>query len=50
MGYDTGVDLDELLAASRRLSTIVAHDLPGQVVKAGKSSDLHPAPEGLVQT
>jgi hydroxymethylglutaryl-CoA lyase len=49
MGYDTGVDLDELLAASRRLSTIVAHDLPGQVVKAGKSSDLHPAPEGLVQ-
>jgi len=44
MGYDTGVDLDKLLAASRRLGAIVAHDLPGQVVKAGKSTDLHPAP------
>ncbi|TMG92485.1 MAG: hydroxymethylglutaryl-CoA lyase [Betaproteobacteria bacterium] len=35
MGYDTGVDLDALL---------VGHDLPGQVVKAGKATDLHPAP------
>ena len=44
MGYDTGVDLDALLAASRRLGEIVGHELPGQVVKAGKSTDLHPAP------
>ena len=44
MGYDTGVDLDRLLAASRRLREIVGHELPGQVVKAGKASDLHPAP------
>jgi len=44
MGYDTGVDLDALLAASRRLGAIVGHELPGQVVKAGKSTDLHPAP------
>ena len=44
MGYDTGVDLDALLAASRRLGEIVGHDLPGQVVKAGKATDLHPAP------
>lgn len=48
MGYATGVDLDGLLAASRRLETMVAHALPGQVVKAGKTGDLHPAPEGLV--
>ena len=47
MGYDTGVDLDKLLAVSRRLGAIVNHDLPGQVVKAGKSTDLHPAPAGL---
>lgn len=47
MGYGTGVDLDKLLAASRRLGEIVGHDLPGQVVKAGKTDDLHPAPEGL---
>jgi hydroxymethylglutaryl-CoA lyase len=44
MGYDTGVDLDALLAASRRLGEIVGHELPGQVVKAGKSTDLHPVP------
>jgi len=44
MGYDTGVDLDRLLEASRRLREIVGHELPGQVVKAGKSSKLYPAP------
>jgi hydroxymethylglutaryl-CoA lyase len=44
MGYDTGVDLDALIAASRRLGEIVGHELPGQVVKAGKSTDLHPSP------
>ena len=50
MGYDTGVDLDRLLAASRRLGEIVGHELPGQVVKAGKSSDLHPPPAELEPT
>lgn len=44
MGCDTGVDLDRLLAASRRLREIVGHELPGQVVKAGKASDRHPVP------
>jgi hydroxymethylglutaryl-CoA lyase len=47
MGYTTGVDLDKLLAVSRRLGAIVSHDLPGQVVKAGKATDLHPIPGGL---
>ncbi|HTF16072.1 MAG TPA: hydroxymethylglutaryl-CoA lyase [Burkholderiales bacterium] len=47
MGYTTGVNLDKLLAASKRLGAIVSHDLPGQVVKAGKASDLHPIPGGL---
>lgn len=47
MGYDTGVDLDLLLAASRRLGEIVGHELPGQVVKAGKSTDLHRPPASL---
>ena len=50
MGYDMGVDLDRLLAASRRLGEIVGHELPGQVVKAGKSSDLHPPPAELEPT
>lgn len=47
MGYETGVDLDALLAASRRLGEIVGHELPGQVVKAGKATDLHPPPREL---
>jgi hydroxymethylglutaryl-CoA lyase len=49
MGYTTGVDLDKLLAASKRLAVIVSHDLPGQVVKAGRTTDLHPVPGSLRQ-
>lgn len=45
MGYDTGIDLDRLLAAAKHLGRIVPRELPGQVVKAGKSTDLHPMPD-----
>jgi hydroxymethylglutaryl-CoA lyase len=41
MGYDTSVDLDELLRVARKLPSIVGHDVPGQVAKAGKITDLH---------
>ena len=41
MGYNTGVNLDRLLKAARRVPGIVGHDVPGQVLKAGKSTDLH---------
>ena len=41
MGYNTGVNLDRLLTAARKISRIVGHDVPGQVLKAGKSTDLH---------
>jgi len=41
MSYDTGVDLDSLIAASRELPDIVGHDVPGQVRKAGKYTALH---------
>jgi len=44
MGYKTGVDVDKLIGVSRRLGAIVDHDLPGQVVKAGKATELHPIP------
>ncbi len=47
IGYDTGVDLDRLIAAARRVPGIVGHDTPGQVAKAGKSFALHPIPESL---
>ena len=41
MGCDTKVDLDLLLASARRLPGIVGHQVPGQVAKAGKITDLH---------
>jgi hydroxymethylglutaryl-CoA lyase len=47
MGHDTGVDLDRLIAASRGLPALVGHDVPGQVMKAGKSTELHPLPQGV---
>lgn len=45
MGYDTGVDLEQLLAASRRLPGLIGHDTPSQVAKAGRRLDLHPLPK-----
>jgi hydroxymethylglutaryl-CoA lyase len=45
MGYDTGIDIPKLLILARELPTIVGHAVPGQVAKAGRSCDLHPAPE-----
>ena len=45
MGYDTGIDLTALLAVARELPRIVGHDVPGQVAKAGRIHDLHPAPD-----
>jgi hydroxymethylglutaryl-CoA lyase len=40
MGIQTGVDLDALLAVSRRLREVVGHELDSAVLRAGKSSDL----------
>jgi hydroxymethylglutaryl-CoA lyase len=45
MGYDTGVDLEQLLAASRRLPGLIGHETPSQVAKAGRRLDLHPLPK-----
>lgn len=47
MGLDTGIDLDKLLAAAVKIPDIVGHDVPGQVMKAGKTMHLHPVPEKL---
>lgn len=44
MGYDTGVDLDALLAISRQLPGMLGHDTPSQLVKSGQRLDLHPRP------
>ncbi len=49
MGYDTGVDLTRLLAASQRLPALIGHDIPSQLVKAGRRLDLHPPPADFEQ-
>jgi len=47
MGIPTGIDLPALLDISRRLPALLGHEMPGQVAKAGRNCDLHPAPENL---
>jgi hydroxymethylglutaryl-CoA lyase len=45
MGVETGIDLDRLIAVSRRVQEIVGRPLPGQIVKAGKWDRRYPLPE-----
>jgi hydroxymethylglutaryl-CoA lyase len=45
MGVETGIDLDRLIAVSRRVQEIVGRALPGQIVKAGKSTRRYPVPD-----
>jgi hydroxymethylglutaryl-CoA lyase len=45
MGYDTGIALGKLLDVARQLPRIVGHEVPGQVAKAGRITDLHAAPQ-----
>jgi len=47
MGIPVDVDLPRLLAAARSLPELVGHDVPGQVLHAGRSRDLHLAPASL---
>jgi hydroxymethylglutaryl-CoA lyase len=49
MGYDTGMDVTKLIQLARQLPQIVDHDVPGQVAKAGRITDLHPAPAGKLK-
>ena len=43
-GYDTGVDLAAILNASALLPELIGHDVPSQLLKAGRRLDLHPMP------
>jgi hydroxymethylglutaryl-CoA lyase len=45
MGYRTGIDLEALLALARRMPELVDHQVPGQIMKAGRSSRRYPVPE-----
>ena len=44
MGVDTGIDLSLLLGAVRSAEGIMGMTFPGQVIKAGRSCDLHSLP------
>jgi hydroxymethylglutaryl-CoA lyase len=45
MGFDTGVDLPALMAAARRLPALIGHDIPSQLVKAGRRLDKPAQPQ-----
>jgi hydroxymethylglutaryl-CoA lyase len=47
MGVETGVDLEALIATSRRVQEIVGRALPGQIVKAGQWDRRYPLPDGV---
>lgn len=47
MGIETGIDLDRLVAVSRRVQEIVGRTLPGQVLKAGPWTRRYPVPDGV---
>jgi hydroxymethylglutaryl-CoA lyase len=44
-GYDTGVDLTKVLAVSALLPGLIGHDVPSQLLKAGKRDRRYPAPD-----
>ena len=45
MGIETGIDIDRLLAVSRMLQEVIPHKLDSALLKAGKRTDLKPAPK-----
>ncbi len=45
MGIETGIDIDKLLAVSRMLQEVIPHKLDTALLKAGKRTDLKPAPK-----
>lgn len=47
MEIETGIDLDRLVAAARRVQEIVGRPLPGQIIKAGPWDRRYPLPDGV---
>jgi hydroxymethylglutaryl-CoA lyase len=45
MGYRTHVDLERLLECARTLPSMIGHDIPGQIIKAGCPDRRYPMPE-----
>lgn len=44
MGYDTGIDLGQLITVARALPSWVGHEVPSQIAKAVRRDDLHQRP------
>ena len=49
MGYDTGIDLDQLIDTAQCVEEIIGRPLPGQVMKAGKWDRQYPLPARLTE-
>ena len=49
MGYDTGVDLEQVVAAARTLPALIGHDIPSQIAKAGHRLALHQPPANFAE-
>ncbi|MBM3223987.1 MAG: hydroxymethylglutaryl-CoA lyase [Candidatus Tectomicrobia bacterium] len=47
MGYATGIDLDALIAVSKRVQEVIGRELPGQVMKAGKWDRRYQVPRAV---
>ena len=47
MEVATGIDLDRLVAVSRRVEQIIGRALPGQIIKAGPSTRRYPVPDSV---
>jgi hydroxymethylglutaryl-CoA lyase len=47
MGIDTGVSLAKMLACAKLAEEMVGEKLPGLVMKAGRTCDLHPTPASI---
>ena len=45
LGIETGIDLERLCGAARRVEQVIGRTLPGQVMKAGPRLQLHPIDE-----
>jgi hydroxymethylglutaryl-CoA lyase len=43
-GYETGVNLEAVIDAAAILPDLIGHDVPSQILKAGRRLDLHPMP------
>ena len=44
-GYNTNIDLTKLLAVSAKLPALIGHDVPSQLLKAGRRDRRYDAPE-----